>query len=266
MEYFKLNNGVEMPMLGFGTWDVRGKEGEEVILTSFDTGYRLIDTAKMYDNEEIVGNAIQRSGIDRADLFITTKLNRPYASYKKAKSGIEESLNKLQTDYIDLMLVHEPYAQGLNMYEAMKEACKDGKIKAIGVSNLDAERFKEFVRQCGTIPAVDQVESHVYFPQLELKNTLNSYGTQMQGWASFTEGKRNIFAEPVLKEIGDSHGKSSGQVALRYLIQNGIGVIPKSVRKERMKENIDIFDFLLTEEECKKIEKLNEGRSLFGWY
>ncbi len=266
MEYFKLNNGMKMPMLGFGTWDVRGKDGEEVILTSFDVGYRHIDTARMYANEEIVGNAIRRSGINREDLFITTKLHSPYASYKKAKAGIEESLNKLQSDYIDLILVHEPYAQGLDMYAAMKEAYKDGKVKAIGVSNLDAGRFKEFARQCEIIPAVDQVESHVYFPQLGLKNTLNSYGTQMQGWASFTEGKRDIFAEPVLKEIGASHGKSSGQVVLRYLVQNGIGVIPKSMRKERMKENMDIFDFVLTEEECKKIEKLDEGRSLFGWY
>lgn len=220
----------------------------------------------MYANEEIVGNAIRRSGIDRGELFITTKLHRPYASYKKAKAGIDESLNKLQTDYIDLMLVHEPYTQGLDMYEAMKEACADGRIKAVGVSNLDERRFQEFARQCGVIPAVDQVESHVYFPQLGLKNVLNSYGTQMQGWASFTEGRRNIFAEPVLKEIGASHGKSSGQVALRYLVQNGIGAIPKSMRKERMKENINIFDFVLTEEECKKIEKMNEGRSLFGWY
>lgn len=266
MEQFILNNGIQMPVLGFGTWDVRGSQGEDAILTAFEVGYRLVDTAKMYENEKIVGSAMRRSGIAREELFITTKLNSPYASHKKAKAGIEESLANLQSDYIDLLLVHEPYAQGLEMYEAMKEALKDGKVRAIGVSNLDAGRFKRFAGQCDIIPAVNQVESHVYFPQLGLKQMLNEYGTQMQGWASFTEGRRNIFAEPVLNEIGAAHGKTSGQVALRYLVQNGVGVIPKSMSKERMKENFSIFDFVLTDDEIKKIGKLNEGRSLFGWY
>ncbi len=266
MEYFTLNNGVRMPMLGYGTWDVRGKEGEEAILTAMDVGYRLFDTAKMYDNEKIVGNAVRRSGLDRKELFITTKLNSPYASYKKAKAGIEESLENLQSEYIDLMLVHEPYSQGLEMYEAMKEAYQEGKIRAIGVSNLNAARFEAFAGKCGITPAVNQVESHVYFPELALKKTLDSYGTVMQGWASFTEGRRKIFAEPILKEIGAAHGKTSGQVALRYLLQNGIGVIPKSSQRERMKENLEVFDFELTTEDLNRISGLNEGRSLFGWY
>lgn len=266
MDYFTLNNGVRMPMVGFGTWDVRGAAGEEVLLQAIDVGYRLIDTAKMYENEQIVGKAIRRCGIDRRELFVTTKLNTPYAGYSKAKAGIEESLNQLQTEYIDLMLVHEPYTQRLEMYEAMKEAYAAGKIRAIGVSNLDAETFRAFTGACGIIPAVNQVESHVYFPQRKLKQVLSRCGTQMQGWAPFTEGRRNIFAEPILKDIGLTHGKTSGQVALRYLVQQGIGVIPKSARKERMKENLEIFDFVLTDEECRQIEKLDEGKSLFGWY
>ena len=152
------------------------------------------------------------------------------------------------------------------MYEAFKEALRDGKVRAIGISNFDAEKYKEFVRSCEIIPAVNQVESHVYFPQLELKNLLNSYGTQMQSWASFTEGRKNIFAEPVLKEIGTRHGKTSGQIALRYLIRNGIAVIPKSVHRERMAENLAVLDFELTPSELSAISRLNGNSSLFGWY
>ncbi|KIR03981.1 oxidoreductase of aldo/keto reductase family, subgroup 1 [Lachnospiraceae bacterium TWA4] len=266
MLYFTLNNGIQMPVIGFGTWDVRGAEGEKILLDALDVGYRLVDTAKMYDNEKIVGNAICRCGINRNELFITTKLHTPYASYKKAKAGIEESLNNLQSDWIDLMLVHEPYEQGIEMYEAMTEAYREGKIRAIGVSNLNEKRFEDFIRKCEVIPMVNQVESHVYYPELELKKKLEFHGTIMQGWAPFTEGRRNIFAEPILMKIGESHGKTSGQVALRYLLQNGIGVIPKSSKKERMRENMEVFDFSLTDEEMKQIKKLNEGKSLFGWY
>ena len=180
-------------MIGFGTWDIRGEAGKQSILTALDLGYRLIDTAQMYENENIVGCAVKESGIPREELFLTTKIYRPRTTYQKAKSGIEQSLNELQTDYIDLLLIHEPYKSAPEMYEAFKEALRDGKVRAIGISNFDAEKYKEFVRSCEIIPAVNQVESHVYFPQLELKNLLNSYGTQMQSWASFTEGRKNIF-------------------------------------------------------------------------
>lgn len=253
-------------MIGFGTWDIRGEAGKQSILTALDLGYRLIDTAQMYENEYIVGCAVKESGIPREELFLTTKIYRPRTTYQKAKSGIEQSLNELQTDYIDLLLIHEPYKSAPEMYEAFKEALRDGKVRAIGISNFDAEKYKEFVRSCEIIPAVNQVESHVYFPQLELKNLLNSYGTQMQSWASFTEGRKNIFAEPVLKEIGARHGKTSGQIALRYLIQNGIAVIPKSVHRERMAENLAVLDFALTPSELSAISRLNGNTSLFGWY
>lgn len=253
-------------MIGFGTWDIRGEAGKQSILTALDLGYRLIDTAQMYENEYIVGCAVKESGIPREELFLTTKIYRPRTTYQKAKSGIEQSLNELQTDYIDLLLIHEPYKSAPEMYEAFKEALRDGKVRAIGISNFDAEKYKEFVRSCEIIPAVNQVESHVYFPQLELKNLLNSYGTQMQSWASFTEGRKNIFAKPVLKEIGARHGKTSGQIALRYLIQNGIAVIPKSVHRERMAENLAVLDFALTPSELSAISRLNGNSSLFGWY
>ena len=253
-------------MIGFGTWDIRGEAGKQSILTALDLGYRLIDTAQMYENEYIVGCAVKESGIPREELFLTTKIYRPNTTYQKAKSGIEQSLNELQTDYIDLLLIHEPYKSAPEMYEAFKEALRDGKVRAIGISNFDAEKYKQFVQSCEIIPAVNQVESHVYFPQLELKNLLNSYGTQMQSWASFTEGRKNIFAEPVLKEIGARHGKTSGQIALRYLIQNGIAVIPKSVHRERMAENLAVLDFALTPSELSAISRLNGNSSLFGWY
>lgn len=266
MNELTLNNHVRMPVIGYGTWDIRGEAGKQSILTALDLGYRLIDTAQMYENEYIVGCAVKESGIPREELFLTTKIYRPRTTYQKAKSGIEQSLNELQTDYIDLLLIHEPYKSAPEMYEAFKEALRDGKVRAIGISNFDAEKYKEFVRSCEIIPAVNQVESHVYFPQLELKNLLNSYGTQMQSWASFTEGRKNIFAEPVLKEIGARHGKTSGQIALRYLIQNGIAVIPKSVHQERMAENLAVLDFALTPSEISAISRLNGNSSLFGWY
>lgn len=266
MDYFILNNGVKMPMIGFGTWDIRGVQGKRSILEALETGYRLIDTAQMYENEDIVGMAVKESGFSRKEIFLTTKLYRPCASYQNAKSGIERSLNKLQTDYIDLLLIHEPYENALEMYRALQEAYTDGKVKAIGISNFDAKRYERFIQSCGIIPAVNQVESHVYYPQLALKGLLGSHGTQMQSWGSFTEGRRNIFAEPLLNRIGVKHGKSSAQVALRFLIQNGIAVIPKSIHRQRMEENLAIFDFQLTPEDMEQMKSLDRGKSLFGWY
>lgn len=266
MEYLILNNGIQMPIIGFGTWDVRGEQGKRCILQALDIGYRLIDTAQMYENENIVGEAIKDSGLARSDVFLTTKVYRPNITYHGTKAGIEKSLNILQVDYIDLLLIHEPYDTALEMYEAFKEAYQAGKIKAIGISNFDVQKYEKFIRYCGIVPAVNQVESHVYFPQLELKKQLDSCGTQMQSWASFTEGRRNIFAEPVLEEISVKYGKSSAQVALRFLVQNGIAVIPKSVQKQRMMQNLAIFDFTLSLEDMNQIASLEAGHSLFGWY
>ena len=266
MEYFTLNNGVKLPAVGFGTWDVRGEAGKNAILTALELGYRLIDTAQMYDNETIVGKAVRESGLARRDIFITTKLYRPSSSYQKAKAGIEKSLQALQTDYIDLLLIHEPYEKALEMYDAHKETYEAGTVRAIGISNFGQKEYDRFLQRCGVVPAVDQVESHVYYPQLELKEQLARHGTQMQSWASFTEGRRNIFANPLLNQIGMKYGKTAGQVALRYLTQNGIAVIPKSVHRDRMEQNLHSLDFTLSQEDMEQLASLNEGRSLFGWY
>lgn len=207
MEYVTLNNGVQLPMIGFGTWDVRGEAGKKTILTALDSGYRLIDTGQMYENEDIVGQAVKESGLERKEVFLTTKLYRPCVTYEKAKAAIEKSLQALQTDYIDLLLIHEPYDSALEMYEAMKEAYRAGKVRAIGISNFNEKKYQAFVAACDIVPAVSQVESHVYYPQLALQKEMEKHGTQMQSWASFTEGRKNIFAEPLLQELGNKYGK-----------------------------------------------------------
>ncbi len=266
MEHITLNNGAPMPMVGLGTWQLRGQAGERAILDALELGYRLLDTARMYENEDIVGNAVKKSGLPRREVFITTKLFTPSAGYRKAKEDIARSLEALQTDYIDLLLIHEPYEAAPEMYLAMEEACAAGLVRAVGLSNFSGEEYLRFLKHCRVTPAVDQVESHVYHPQLALKKLLEEKGTRMQAWASFTEGRRNIFAEPVLAEAGRRHGKTAAQTALRYLVENGIPVLPKSAHRERLRENLDIFDFSLTDEERRAIAALDEGRSLFGWF
>lgn len=265
MQYMTLNNGVQMPMVGFGTWQIRGETGKRAILTALEVGYRLLDTARMYDNEAIVGAAIRESGLPRREIFLTTKLYRPSASYEKARADIEDSLARLQTDYVDLLLLHEPYEAAPAMYRALEEACRGGKVRAIGVSNFGVRDYEAFVGGCAIVPAVDQVESHVYHPRFALQAVLARRGTRMQGWAPFTEGRRPIFTEPVLVELGRKYGKTAGQVALRYLVQNGVGVIPKSVHRDRMRENLALFDFTLTPADQEAIRALDGGRSLFGW-
>ena len=266
MEHITLNNGAPMPMVGLGTWQLRGPAGERAILDALELGYRLLDTARMYENEDIVGSAVKKSGLPRREVFITTKLFTPSAGYRKAKEDIARSLEALQTDYIDLLLIHEPYEAAPEMYLAMEEACAAGLVRAVGLSNFSGEEYLRFLKHCRITPAVDQVESHVYHPQLALKKLLEEKGTRMQAWASFTEGRRNIFAEPVLAEAGRRHGKTAAQTALRYLVENGIPVLPKSAHRERLRENLDIFDFSLTDEERRAIAALDEGRSLFGWF
>lgn len=266
MEHITLNNGAPMPMVGLGTWQLRGQAGERAILDALELGYRLLDTARMYENEDIVGSAVKKSGLPRREVFITTKLFTPSAGYRKAKEDIARSLEALQTDYIDLLLIHEPYEAAPEMYLAMEEACAAGLVRAVGLSNFSGEEFLRFLKHCRVTPAVDQVESHVYHPQLALKKLLEEKGTRMQAWASFTEGRRNIFAEPALAEAGRRHGKTAAQTALRYLVENGIPVLPKSAHRERLRENLDIFDFSLTDEERRAIAALDEGRSLFGWF
>lgn len=266
MEHITLNNGAPMPMVGLGTWQLRGQVGERAILDALELGYRLLDTARMYENEDIVGSAVKKSGLPRREVFITTKLFTPSAGYQKAKEDIARSLEALQTDYIDLLLIHEPYEAAPEMYLAMEEACAAGLVRAVGLSNFSGEEYLRFLKRCRVTPAVDQVESHVYHPQLALKKLLEEKGTRMQAWASFTEGRRNIFAEPALAEAGRRHGKTAAQTALRYLVENGIPVLPKSAHRERLRENLDIFGFSLTDEERRAIAALDEGRSLFGWF
>lgn len=265
MEFTKLNTGALFPLIGLGTWQLKGESGKEAILSALEMGYRLIDTAQMYGNEELVAQAIKESNIPREEIFLTTKLYGKSNSFEKAMKDINLSLETLQTDYIDLLLIHEPYKESLSMYEALKEAQIQGKVRAIGISNFNEEEYFSFVAACGRIPSVNQVESHVFRPQLSLQETLSSLGTVMQSWAPFAEGQGNIFENPILTSIGNQYGKTAAQVALRYLIEMKIPVIPKSVHKERLKENIEIFDFSLTKEEKEQIATLDQNQSFFGW-
>ena len=253
-------------MLGFGTWQVRGAAGLRCLRQALEVGYRLLDTARMYENEDIVGQAVQESGLARAKVFLTTKLYHPSAGYEKAKADIDRSLRALRTDYVDLLLIHEPYPEAPEMYRALEEAYRAGKARAIGVSNFGPAEYERLLAGCTVTPAVNQVESHVYHPQLAFCRQLAARGTRMQSWAPFTEGRRPIFTEPVLCEIGAAHGKTAAQAALRYLVQNGVAVIPKSARRARMEENFSIFDFALTPAELARIARLDGGASLFGWF
>ena len=264
MKHLKLNNGIEMPVLGFGTYMLQGTECERCVSEAINAGYTLIDTAQMYGNEQAVGNAIKH--YNRKDLFITTKLYSPSSSYERAKADIEKSLNNLQTDYIDLLLIHEPYSQSLEMYKAMTEGVKDGKIRSIGISNFNKNQYLNFIKSCGIIPAVNQVECHVFYRQEGLQKLLEENGTHMQAWSPFACAKNNFFNNQILKEVGQKYGKTAAQIGLKYLIQNGISAIPKSANINRIKENFDIFDFELDSIDIKRIDTLDGGKTLFGWY
>ncbi len=263
MEYITLNNGIKMPILGYGVYQVDPAEAERCVLDAISVGYRSIDTAQAYANEEGVGNAIAKCGVPREELFITTKVWISNAGYEKAKASIEESLRKLQTTYINLLLIHQPFGDYYGTYRAMEEAYKAGKVKAIGVSNFYPDRLLDIHHFAEVKPAVNQVETHVFCQQKLAKEYMNKNGIQIESWGPFAEGKNDYFNNPVLKEIGTVHGKSAAQVALRFLIQSGVVVIPKSTHKERMEENFNVFDFELTENEMNKIEALDSGESLF---
>lgn len=263
MEYVTLNNGVKMPKLGYGVYQIDLAEAERCVLDAISVGYRSIDTAQAYGNEEGVGNAIVKCGIPRDELFITTKVWISNAGYEKAKTSIEESLRKLQTDYIDLLLIHQPFGDYYGTYRAMEEAYKAGKVKAIGVSNFYPDRFIDIHHFAEIKPAVNQVETHVFQQQKTAKEYLKKCGAQIESWGPFAEGKNDYFNNPVLKEIGAKHGKSAAQVALRFLMQSDVVVIPKSTHKGRMEENFNVFDFTLTAEEMSAIEALDGGESLF---
>lgn len=263
MEYVKLNNGVEMPILGYGVYQVSPEECERCVLDAVSVGYRSIDTAQAYHNEEGVGNAVRKCGVPRSELFITTKIWISNAGYEKASSSIDESLRRLQTDYVDLLLIHQPFGDYYGTYRAMEEACKAGKARAIGVSNFYPDRFIDIAEFNEVKPAVNQVETHVFNQQRKAQEIMRRYGTRIMSWGPFAEGRNNFFTNATLQEIGAKYGKSAAQTALRYLIQREVIVIPKSTHLERMKENFDIFDFELSAGELSAIAALDQGESLF---
>lgn len=262
MEYVTLNNGIKMPLVGFGVFQIPDPaQCEQAVLDAISSGYRLIDTAAAYMNEEAVGTAIQKCGIPRKDLFITTKLWVQDAGYEAAKKAFQTTLNKLGLDYLDLYLIHQPMGDYIGAYRAMEELYKEGKIRAIGVCNFYPERLADLCETVDVIPAVNQVELHPFFQQETALALMAEYGVCPEAWGPFAEGKHGIFDHPVLTGIGQKYGKSAAQVALRWNIQRGVVVIPKSVHKDRMEQNFDVCDFVLTEKDMTEIAKLDMGHS-----
>ncbi len=264
MEYVTLNNGIKMPILGFGVYQINDlRECEQAVGEAVEIGYRLIDTAQAYRNEEAVGNAIKHSGINRKDIFLVTKIWISEAGEEKAYRSIETSLQKLQTPYVDLLLIHQPFNDYYGTYRAMERAYNEGKTRAVGVSNFYPDRFIDLAHFVNVKPAVNQVETHVFQQQTQAREIMKKYHAQPMSWGPFAEGRNNFFQNDVLLKIGKKYGKSAAQVALRFLTQENVAVIPKSVRKERMKENFNIFDFKLSDADLNEIRSLDTGKSLF---
>jgi 2,5-diketo-D-gluconate reductase A len=264
MQKIVLNNGVEMPILGFGVFQIEDlAECERSVRDAIDVGYRLLDTAASYGNEEAVGNAIRASGVPRNELFVTTKLWIADTGYEKTKRAFDRSMKRLQLDYLDLYLIHQPYGDVFGSWRAMEELYREGRIKAIGVSNFHPDRVMDFMVHNEILPAVDQIETHPFHQQVDTQKFLTENNIQIESWGPFAEGKNNIFRNEVLVSISEKHGKTVAQVILRWLTQRNIIVIPKSVRKDRMAENFAIFDFELTQEEMDAIRQLDTGTSLF---
>ena len=263
MEYVTLNNGVKMPQLGYGVYQTPAEDTKRCVLEAIEAGYRSIDTAQAYGNEAGVGEAIKESGLPREEFFLTTKVWITNAGYEKAKASIEESLKLLQTEYIDLLLIHQPFGDYYGTYRAMEEAYKAGKVRAIGVSNFGPDRYLDIEHFSEIKPAVNQIETHVFQQQKTAKEYLKKYGCQIESWGPFAEGKNEMFTNPVLTSIGARHGKTAAQTALRFLLQSDVVIIPKTTHKDRMQQNFDIFDFELTSEEMSEIEALDGGNSLF---
>ena len=262
MEFVTLSNGIKMPQEGFGVFQVPdAAQCEQAVLDAIESGYRLIDTAAAYMNEEAVGSAIKKCGVPREELFITTKLWVQDADYESAKQAIETSLKKLGLEYIDLYLIHQPMGDYIGAYRAMEEAYKVGYLKAIGVCNFYPERLADFCETVEITPMVNQVELHPFFQQQKALDLMQEYGVVPEAWGPFAEGKHGIFTHPILTGIGEKYGKSAAQAALRWNVQRGVVIIPKSVHKERMEQNIDIWDFELSAEDMAEIAKLDIGHS-----
>lgn len=263
MEYVTLSNGVKMPILGYGVYQVSKEECERCVADALSVGYRSIDTAQSYFNEEQVGNAIVKSGISREDIFLTTKVWIEHYGYEEARKSVLKSMEKLQTDYLDLVLVHQPFSDYYGAYRALEDLYDEGKLRAIGVSNFYPDRLVDIVSFSRIKPMVNQIEVHPFNQQIEAKKWLNKYNVQIEAWAPFGEGRGGLFENPVLSEIAEKHNKTTAQVMLRWHIQRGVVVIPKSTHKERMEQNIQVFDFALDETDMDKITALDKAQSSF---
>ncbi len=263
MDYVTLNNGVRMPKLGYGVYQVTPEECERCVSDALSVGYRSIDTAQAYFNEEGVGRAVKKSGIAREELFLTTKVWISNAGERRAEASIDASLKKLGTDYIDLLLIHQPFGDYYGTYRAMEKAYRAGKVRAIGVSNFYPDRLIDLCNFVEVKPAVNQVETHVFCQQKAAREVMKRHGVQIESWGPFAEGKNGLFTNPVLTEIAAAHERSVAQTALRFLLQSDVVVIPKSVKKERMAQNFDVFSFELTQDEMARISALDSGNSLF---
>ena len=263
MEYKVLSNGVKMPQLGYGVYQVTKEECERCVLDALRVGYRLIDTAQSYFNEEEVGSAIKKSGVPREEIFLTTKVWIENYGYDECKASIEESMRKLQTDYLDLLLLHQPFADYYGAWRALEEYYEAGKIRAIGISNFYPDRMIDIATFARIKPMINQVEIHPYHQQEESKKWHDKYGIQLEAWAPFGEGRGDMFTDPMLSEIGAKYGKTVAQVILRWHLQRGIVIIPKSVHYERMVENFNVFDFELSADDMEKIATLDKEQSAF---
>ena len=267
MPTVKLNNGIEMPIVGFGVFQIEKNDCEQVVLDALNVGYRLIDTAQAYFNEEEVGNALQKTSVKREDIFLTTKVWVSEFGYDKTRVSVLESMKKLKTDYLDLVLIHQCLSDYYGAYRALEDLYAEGKLKAIGISNFSAERMADIATFNKVVPAVNQVETHLFWQQYDLHEWMRKYNIQHEAWGPLAQHRvKEVINHPILQQIAAKYGKTATQVALRHTIQRGIVVIPKTLNKERMKENIDLFDFSLTDEEMEQIKTIDENKSLWCAY